>query len=378
MSQRAVQYRDGGVWLPSLALWLDPPRAQTGPERVVVSHAHADHTARHREVIVSEPTARLMQARLGGERQEHVLPFGERREFAGPHSPYAITLLPAGHIFGSAMAFVEFGGQSLLYTGDFKLRPSRSAEPCDPSHAHGCDVLIMETTFGRPEYAFPPAAAVFEEVRRFCRQALNEGETPVLLGYSLGKSQEVLSGLAATGLPIMLHPAVGKLTRIYEQLGQRFPPYESFNADTARGKVLICPPRVARSELLRDLGPRRLAVMTGWATDPRCRYRYGVDAAFPLSDHADFLELIEFVRLVAPRQVLTLHGFAADFAHSVRDLGLDAWALSEDEQLRLSLNLKASLPAVRKSRRAPTVRRSDDAFNPAISGPESQISFPFD
>ena len=40
-------------------------------------------------------------------------------------------LLPAGHIFGSAQCLVFAGEQTLLYTGDFKLRPGRSAEQAE-------------------------------------------------------------------------------------------------------------------------------------------------------------------------------------------------------------------------------------------------------
>jgi Cft2 family RNA processing exonuclease len=80
---------------------------------------------------------------------------------------------------------------SLLYTGDFKLRHGLSAEPCAPRRA---DILVMETTYGRPQYVFPPAAEVIRGVVRFCREAIDNDEVPVLLGYSLGKSQEMLAG----------------------------------------------------------------------------------------------------------------------------------------------------------------------------------------
>jgi hypothetical protein len=125
------------------------------------------------------------------------------REFAGGRVPYAITLLPAGHIFGSAMSLIEAEGASLLYTGDFKLRKGLSAEPCEPQHA---DLLIMETTYGRPEYRFPPTEAVMQGVIRFCKEALDNDETPVLLGYSLGKSQELLCGLGDAALPEVPQP----------------------------------------------------------------------------------------------------------------------------------------------------------------------------
>jgi DNA ligase-1 len=334
MSALGIRFYRGGVHLPRLGLWLDPHEPQTGPERVFISHAHSDHIGLHREVILSKPTSKLMHARLDGDWREHVLPFGEGAEFEGPAGMFKVTLLPAGHIFGSAMALVETSGESLLYTGDFKLRPGLSAEACEPRRA---DVLIMETTYGRPVYQFPPTADVLNGVVRFCREALDNEETPVLLGYSLGKSQELLSGLGDAGLPIVLHGTVYKLTKIYEQFGQCFPPYERYESTTARGKVLLCPPNVVNSAMLRNLGPTRVAVLTGWAVDQNCRYRYQAHAAFPLSDHADFPDLLKLVERVQPRQAYTLHGFAADFAQYLRNLGYEAQALSEDEQLALPL-----------------------------------------
>src|SRR5207244_660079 len=112
---------------------------------------------------------KLMQARLGGQRLEHILKFGETRDFAGPTADYSLTLLPAGHIFGSAMSLITSGGESLLYTGDFKLRHGLSAGPCEPRHA---DVLIMESTYGRAQYRFPPTQEVIAGVVAFCKEAL--------------------------------------------------------------------------------------------------------------------------------------------------------------------------------------------------------------
>ncbi|HUR44489.1 MAG TPA: ATP-dependent DNA ligase [Candidatus Saccharimonadales bacterium] len=329
------EFNRGGIYLPNLRLWLDPHDPKT--ERVFVSHAHSDHTEDHREVILTSQTARLMEARMGGKRIETILPFGEARSFEADGSSFRLTLLPAGHIFGSAMSLIEAEGQSLLYTGDFKLRKGLSAEPCEPRTA---DVLIMETTFGQPHYQFPPTDAVMKGVLRFCKEALDNDETAVLLGYSLGKSQEILCALADAGLPIMLHGSVHKLTEIYAKFGQCFPSYEKYEASKAKGKVLLCPPHLANSAMLRNLGKTRKAVLTGWAVDPNCRYRYQVDAAFPLSDHADFPDLIEMVKRVNPKKVYTLHGFAADFAQSLRDLGYEAQALSETEQMSLSLVLE--------------------------------------
>jgi DNA ligase-1 len=317
-----------GLHLPAHDLWLDPHQAQPF---AFVSHAHSDHTANHAEVIASAGTARLMQARIGGQRREHVLAFGERREFRD----FAITLLPAGHIFGSAQAFIETDAGSLLYTGDFKLRPGLSAERTEWCHA---ETLIMETTYGLPRYCMPPTEEVMARMVAFCRDTLEDGAVPVLLGYSLGKSQEILCALLAAGLTPMLHGAVFQMSEIYRKLQPGFPDgYVRYAAGQVAGKVLVCPPSANRSLMITKIKNRRVAVLTGWSLDPGAMFRYQCDAAFPLTDHADYPDLVRYVELVQPKRVLTLHGFAAEFARDLRSRGFDAWALSEENQLELNL-----------------------------------------
>ncbi len=331
-SPLALRFVRGAVHLPRLGLWLDARDAK--PDRVFVSHGHTDHLGAHREVILSHPTAQFMHARVRGERVAHTLAFGEPARFEFEGQSFQITLLPAGHILGSAMALIEAGGESLLYTGDFKLRPGQASEACAPCHA---DYLVMETTFGRPRYQFPPADAVWRAVIEFCRETLARGETAVLLAYSLGKCQETLRGLAGAGLPLMVHEQAWRMTQIYEQFTPPFPPYAKYDAAAVRGKVLLCPPMARTAKLLHAIGPARTAVLTGWVLDSSCRFQYGTDAAFPLSDHADFPELIEFVERVKPRKVHTLHGFAADFAWTLRQMGWDAQPLEPPSQLELAL-----------------------------------------
>ena len=351
-----VRY-DRGVYLSNEELWLDPCDAKPF---AFVSHTHSDHIARHDEIVVSERTARLMQARLPGKRREHVLNFGEKKTIRG----LDVTLIPAGHIFGSAQFFLETDSGSVLYTGDFKLRPGRSAEPAEWRHA---ETLIMETTFGLPRYRFPPTEEVIAQIVAFCRDALESGAVPVLLGYSLGKAQEILCALAGAGLKPMLHGTVHRMTRIYEQFGQSFCDYERYNANQVAGKVLICPPSVNRSRMLEKIPEKRVAMISGWAVEPSAIYRYQVDAAFPLSDHADYTDLVRYVELVKPQRVLTLHGFAAEFARDLRERGIEAWALSEENQMELALkSVERTRPRVHFAAPSPQngdeVREGEGAF----------------
>ncbi len=354
---------DRGIWLPQVGWHLD---AHYPVERSFVSHAHFDHLALHREVLCSEGTARLMGARMPGERTEHILPFGREEALTVDCS---VTLFPAGHIFGSAQALLSHSSHGrLLYTGDFKLRRGLSAEPCATP---GADLLIMETTFGRPQYVFPPTESVLLAIEGFCQDTIADGETPVLYGYSLGKSQELLRGLAEARLPVMLHPQTWSLTKVYEELGIAFPPYREFAAAEAKGHVVICPPQVAGSSFLRKIPAPRTAAITGWAMDPSAVYRYQCDAAFPLSDHADFPDLVRFVEAVQPQRVLTLHGFASEFAEFLRHRGVEAWALDRDDQLTRGMRV-----GVEPARAAPgPVASAAGAAPPATRMPGSFAAF---
>jgi Cft2 family RNA processing exonuclease len=319
---------DRGTFLPSCDLWLD---AKGTRPFAFVSHAHSDHTGHHQRTILTDPTARFMRARMGSSgKVQHVLKYGEERDFGS----FRATLLPAGHVLGSAQILIEQGGERLLYTGDFKLRPGLSREPAESVHA---DTLIMETTFGLPRYNFPPPEQTVAKIITFCREALSEEKVPVLFAYSLGKAQEILSALAGCDMPIMVHGSIWQMTRLYEDLGIVFPSYTRFEPDSVSGKILLCPPATAGSAMLENIPEKRLAMITGWGIDERSVHRYQCDAVFPLSDHADYGELMEMVGLVQPKRVFTLHGYAEEFARDLRRRGIDAWSLTGGNQIEFLL-----------------------------------------
>lgn len=323
-----VQY-DRGVHLPECGLWLDPRRPR---DLAVVSHAHGDHIARHRAVVCTPATYRILSHRVGDGVTAHLLAFGE--EMA--RGDAVVSLHPAGHVLGSSQVLVRQREVRLVYSGDIRCREAYTAEPL--AHVE-CDVLVVEATFGHPHYRFPPTAEVVAAVVRFCENALADGRTPVLLAYSLGKSQELLAALRGSGLRVLLHPAVHALVEIYRELGVDLPPAERLaeGADLG-GAVLVVPPHLRRLRALERIGPTRTAVLTGWAVDRDATLgRLGCDAAFPLSDHCDFDELLTFVERSGAHRVLTLHGFADEFANQLRRRGLDASPLRANEQLALAL-----------------------------------------
>jgi len=100
--------------------------------------------------------------------------------------------------------------------------------------------------------------------------------------------------------------------------------------------VVIYPPSAANIDELFSGKPIKTAAITGWTINKNAGLR--VDEAFPLSDHSDFYELIDFVRVVNPKKVFTTHGFASEFAAVLRSLGFDAQPLEKTGQKWLPLS----------------------------------------
>ncbi|MFB6309600.1 MAG: MBL fold metallo-hydrolase RNA specificity domain-containing protein [Salinirussus sp.] len=296
-----------------------------GGDVAFVSHAHGDHLYREppEAVVWSELTRDLAAVRRDG------YPLPDRT--LHPH----IELFDAGHVPGSRAALIE-AEQSVLYTGDVCTRDRLYLSGFDPPAA---DVLVMESTYGHPDYEFPPVEHVRDSFREW---VADHSDRPILcFGYALGRAQEVEYLLGETDRDrILISDAIADLDAVIEEhLGIDLPGenYDSLD-EFGAGDALVLPSRF-RGGWVDDLIERTGAVtagLSGWAIDGGFRFARDVDAAFVLSDHCDFTELVNLVHEVDPETVYTLHGSADDFAaYLSTEHGYDATALKR-HQSRLS------------------------------------------
>lgn len=339
---------DKSLYVEAIDLWIDSMRSRG---RCYVSHGHSDHAREHDVIVATPNTAAICRARFARRearkaQQTSLLAILQPAKPARPPAVFEeyrfnepwmsgehrLTLFSAGHVLGSSQIMIEGENGKFVYTGDFKLDNSMTAEPPEVKQ---CDVVLMECTFGRPQYAFPPRDETAAEMIAFARDALEQGAVPVFFAYSLGKAQEAVAILGNAQIPVTVHGAIETLCRVYETCGVRLPEYTrydvlTFNPDSA----LVWPPSGrALPKALRGK-PVRTAMLTGWSVDRSARFRYGVDRCFPLSDHADYPALLRYIELAQPKKVLLNHGWP-DFVHRLRGLGIDAEYLSENAQLAL-------------------------------------------
>ena len=314
---------DDGLKLTAIDLAIDFRRRQP---RGFISHAHADHMARHETAFCTPETAALYQHRLG---ERHVIQWPYREPFDWGDT--RLKTFPAGHVLGSAMLLAEADGRRLLYTGDFKLRQSSTAERANPPAA---DILVMESTFGKPQYRLPPREKTIERLLQLIEESFQHDRTPVIYAYALGKAQEVTKILTENQVDVAQHPGIFAVSKIYQQCHCDLGPIKCFDGRIENRCVLIVPPQGQKSRYVNLPARHTTISVTGWAMDRGARFRYGVDHALPLSDHADFDELVECVERVDPQVVYCTHG-PVEFVEHLRDLGHNAHPLGRDSQLRL-------------------------------------------
>ncbi|MDO9246289.1 MAG: ligase-associated DNA damage response exonuclease, partial [Phenylobacterium sp.] len=227
-----------GLYCPPGDFYIDPTRPV---DRAVITHGHSDHArAGHGAVLATPETLAIMAERYGAD-------FAGATEAAAygqtvHRDAVEVTLVPAGHVLGSAQAVVKWKGLTMVVSGDYKRRRDPTCPPFEPI---ACDVFITEATFGLPVFRHPPDAG---EIARLLRSVAQFPERSHLVGaYALGKAQRVICLLREAGWekPIFVHGALERLNRLYEDhgvdLGPLSPATVAAKQDFA-GAIVIGPP----------------------------------------------------------------------------------------------------------------------------------------
>ena len=291
-----------GIYLPGPDAWVDPAQPVA---RAIITHGHSDHArGGHGEVFATAETLAIMAARYGPQPGGVPLAYGERVTIGN----VAISLHPAGHVLGSAQVRLEHAGQVVVVSGDYK----RAADPtCVPFEVQPCDVFITEATFGLPVFVHPVAAD--EVARAVARLTASSGRCLLIGAYALGKAQRVISLLRLIGWhrPIYIHGAMEKLCALYQahgiDLGELRPVVGTEPANLI-GEIVMAPPSALQDRWSRRLPDPITAMASGWMmVRARARQR-GVELPLVISDHADWAELVQTLRDVAPREVWVTHG----------------------------------------------------------------------
>ncbi|MCC8425539.1 MBL fold metallo-hydrolase [Mucilaginibacter sp. UR6-11] len=284
-----------GIYCSYGDFYLDP---QQPVATAVISHAHADHAVSgNKEVYCTRPTREFMHLRYHRSAAQVFNIVGYSQPFM--IRDVKLTFISAGHMLGSAMVLMEYQGASYLYTGDYKLQPDATCDPVEWVHA---DVLITESTFANPDIIHPDPVA---EIKK-----LNDIKTNILLGaYGLGKSQRLIQMINeyAPQKTVLVHHKIMPLNQIYELAGFKLGKHQLYGRKLMKEQkefVYIVPPFTFNS-YIKATGVKRLFA-SGWKN-----LQVNNEDTLFISDHVDWNDILQAIKLVNPKQVWTLHGNGA-------------------------------------------------------------------
>ncbi len=244
---------------------------------LIVTHVHIDHVGRipyllaagfSGPIYCSQPSALLLPVvledalKIGVTRNRSLVqrvmrklkqmirpvPYGEWRSIdVTGETSLAIQFRRAGHILGSAWVDCRVGEgdeeQHVIFSGDLGAAEAPLLAP--PDQPEGCDVLVMESTYGDRRHEGREARQ--QALENVIREALRDRGTVLIPAFSIGRTQELLYELedilhrnrgaeAVDGLPwddleiVLDSPMAATFTELYRVL-------RPFWDDEARARV---------------------------------------------------------------------------------------------------------------------------------------------
>jgi len=339
-----VEYLQG-LHVTDSILWLDAPRQA---DLCFLSHARAEPIGPQAKILVTEQTRKLLPHPVAPAK---VLVCPYRRRFS--LGQLDLELFPSGFMPGGAQLRVTRDKESLVYTSDFLLQPTRTTEPAE---ILTCDVLVIKASYGLPHQVFPPRDAVADSMIQWTERTFAQGKKPVFLTSPLGLAEEVAWILGHRGWVVRAHRSLFQLCAKYASLGVPIPNVRCFRGSWQADEVLLFPWHLRKTTALARLTDLCLGGVSGQAVEPNAHLNLNVDAAFPLSMHADHRSLIQYIKKSKARKVRLFGRAAAALAAELRRGGTNAWPMQVPEQLDLFKPLSA--PEKRRPRKKPSPVKS--------------------
>lgn len=336
-AKREVEYRDG-LRLKDSVLWFDAPRAKP---LTFISHAQTPKAYLHQEILTTETTATLLKARSeaqGRGRRVH-----EPRALFTPYGrPFALgqltlTLIPAGHVLGSASILVQQKTRRTLYAGTISPRPNAMVEGLE---VRPCDTLVLPLPYGASRsHALPPPQGEREALVDFARDCLESGATPLIFLPPLGEAQEVLALLKDANLAVSMHRQIHALTKVYAEralASLSLAGVRRFTGTAREGdRVLLWPLHLWRSASLKGLKNVRRALVTDLVIRADVPLDLQHEKSFSFGNTADYGDVLDYVRAVEPAEVCLCGPNVSDLIEDLGAMGLETFQVGNQEQLPL-------------------------------------------
>lgn len=319
-----LEMTPAGLYCPQADVYIDPSKKV---ERAIITHAHGDHAKRGMgSYLCHTYSDEVLRYRLGKNIKIQTMDYGATTTING----VKIGFFPAGHIPGSAQVRLAYRDEAWVVTGDYKVEDdgvSTAYEPVPCSH------FVSESTFGLPIYKWQDQAVLLASINHWWSNNRAQGINSIIHAYSLGKAQRLIALLDHSIGDIFIHH------NIYET-NQSLAKYitlpackkmQDYKKANDLGSLIISPQLGFDFLAIKKFAPYLTAECSGWMLLENQRLRRKADAAFALSDHADWDGLLYAIHATGAQNIYLTHGYTQQLSRYLNERGYNA---SELDHLR--------------------------------------------
>lgn len=313
-----IKFTNKGIYCEQGKFYIDPWQPV---DLAVTTHGHADHVKwGNKAYLCHDLTRPILNQRLGADLAIETLPYNKQVTING----VKLSLFPAGHVIGSSQIRLEYKGEVCVVSGDYKVEYDGISTAFEPVKCH---TFVSESTFGLPIYKWQTQDVIFKQIQNWVSDNHDKGKTSVLVAYSLGKAQRLISNLADY-CQIYVHNSIANLNEGFIKAGVNLPETiritPELKKETLQKGIVIVPPAMAEGKWIKTLQQAATGVCSGWMQVRAGRRWRSADAGFALSDHADWPGLIQAIKATEAEKVFVTHGFTATFAKYLNEIGIAA------------------------------------------------------
>lgn len=313
-----IEFTNKGIYCKQGNFYIDPWQPV---DQAVLTHGHADHAKwGNKSYLCHTLTKPILTERYGLSDNVATLAYQNTIDIHG----VKLTLFPAGHVIGSAQVKLEYKGEIVVVSGDYKTEHDGISTAFEPVKCH---TFVTESTFGLPIYKWQPQQQIFDRIKDWVAGNHQKGKTSILIAYSLGKAQRLVKHLAGHH-PIYVHQTIANLNQAFVDAGVTIPSTIKISPEIKKDElqkgIVIVPPALADSRWIKSLINPAIGICSGWMAVRAGRRWRSADAGFALSDHADWPGLLAAIKATEAEKVMVTHGSTAIFSRYLNEIGISA------------------------------------------------------
>ncbi|WP_018675926.1 ligase-associated DNA damage response exonuclease [Riemerella columbina] len=321
--KKFIKFTDKGIYCIPGKFYLDPWKPIN---HAIISHAHADHARwGMKKYLCHHYILPILKHHIGKDINVSSIDYDELIIING----VKVSLHPAGHLVGSSQIRMEYKGQVIVFSGDYKVDADGMSTPFEPVK---CDIFITESTFGLPIYEWKKNEVYRQTLHDWIEKNQQNQKTSILISYSLGKAQRIMKLVEGFG-KIFVHNSIDHTNQAIAASDLQLPDYQRIdwqNRKEMQGQIVVVPPALIGSNMIKKIPNGTTAICSGWMQIRGNRRWKSVDAGFAISDHADWDGLIQAVRATEAQEVYVTHGSTHIFSKYLNEIGINAHELKTE------------------------------------------------